>query len=96
MTGRAAKGRTGRALLTCYAIEDDTIISSRGFITAVAQTQTAAPRPFKGAGLCAVLRLAGRDSELVCVCSRTGVSIEPGLGPTKYSDVTVEFLQPSI
>jgi hypothetical protein len=47
-----------------------------GFIAAV--TRTAGPRPFGGAGLWVDQWLGGRDSELTCVCSRTGVSIWPG------------------
>ncbi len=77
--GRAAGGpsggRTRCALLTCYAFGDDNI-GAQGFIAAV--TRTAGPRPFGGAGLCVDQWLGGRDSELTCVCSRTGVSNGPG------------------
>jgi hypothetical protein len=72
---RRPGGRTRCALLTRYAFGDDTIGSLR-FIAAV--TRTAGLRPFGGAGLCVDQWLGGRDSELTCVCSRTGVSIGPG------------------
>ncbi len=75
ITGRAAKGRPGWALLTRYAIGYDTI-GSRRFIAAV--TWSAGPRPFGGAGLFAEQWLGGRDSELTCVCSR--IVLSNGLG----------------
>ncbi len=80
--GRVAGGRSGGrtrcALLTRYAFGDDTCntIGSRGFIAAV--TRTAGPPSFGGAGLCVDQWLGWRDSELTCVCSRTGVSNGPG------------------
>ncbi len=47
-----------------------------GFIAAV--TRTAGQRPFGGEGLRVDQWPGGRDLELICVCSRTGLSIGPG------------------
>jgi hypothetical protein len=52
-----------------------------GIIAAVIRVtiRTAGPRAFGRAGQCANRKLGGRDSELPCVCSRTGVSNGPGV-----------------
>ncbi len=59
---------------TLRHIGDDTI-DSQGSIAAV--IRTAGPDPSGGRACVRTGRLDGRDSELTCVCSRTGVSSGP-------------------
>jgi hypothetical protein len=68
------QGRTGRALLICYAIGNDTIGSSDSSLPSLRQLGC---DPSRGAGQGAGQLLCGRDLKLTCVCSRTCVSIGP-------------------
>ncbi len=65
-------------VLARYAVtvgERERRYGSEGFFAAA--TRAAGPLSFGEVGPYADQRLDGRDSELTCVCSRTGVSIGP-------------------